>query len=385
MPRCSRPLQPPPKRRRSPPLPRARTEKVDAQPALPIFTPTEVKSTGSVTIGGRRIAYQAVAGTLVVHSKDWDDTWPLEAKADPKAAKDDDDDKPKAEASMFYTAYFRNGAPAANRPVTFLFNGGPGSSTIWLHMGAFGPIRVQTADARHTPAAPYATFNNDQSLLDVSDLVFIDAPGTGFSRIAGKDKEKAFYGVDQDIDAFAQFITQFLSKYGRWNSPKYVFGESYGTMRGAGLALALQNRDVDLNGLILLSNILNWDVMPDDPQVNPGIDMPYIVALPTYAATGLVPQPRRRPAGGAAHFPRRGRSLRDRRLCGRFDQGQRASRCRAPAHRRAARRLHRPQHSLSAQDQLRIEYGAFQKELFGDQALTVGTLDTRFIGATLDP
>ena len=115
--------------------------------------------------------------------------------------------------------------------------------------------------------------------------MFIDAPGTGFSRIAGKDKEKAFYGVDQDIDAFTQFITQFLSKYGRWNSPKYVFGESYGTMRGAGLALALQNKDVDLNGVILLSDILNWDLLPDDPQVNPGIDLPYVVSLPTYAAT----------------------------------------------------------------------------------------------------
>ena len=170
------------------------------------------------------------------------------------------------------------------RPVTFLFNGGPGSSTVWLRMGAFGPVRVVTADGRHTNA-PYSVVNNDQTLLDASDLVFIDAPGTGFSRIAGKDKEKSFYGVDQDIDAFTKFITQFLTKYGRWSSPKYVFGESYGTMRGAGLALSLQKADVDLNGLILLSDILNWDFMPDDPQLNPGIDMPYIVALPTYAAT----------------------------------------------------------------------------------------------------
>ena len=144
-------------------------------------------------------------------------------------------------------------------------------------MGAFGPARVQTVDTRHTPAAPYAVVNNDQSLLDASDLVFVDAPGTGFSRIGGKDKDKAFYGVDQDIDAFTQFITQFLSKYGRWNSPKYIFGESYGTMRAAGLALALQNKDVDLNGVILLSDILAWDLLPDDPQVNPGNDFPYVM------------------------------------------------------------------------------------------------------------
>jgi carboxypeptidase C (cathepsin A) len=256
---------------------------VKLEPAQPLFKPTEVKSTGSVTVGGKRIAYQAVAGTLVVHSKGWEDTDALEAAA--KKGDDEDDDKPKAEASMFYTAYFRNGVPAANRPILFLFNGGPGSSTVWLHMGAFGPVRVETADAVHTPPAPYGVVNNDQSLLDVSDLVFIDAPGTGFSRIAGKEKEKAFYGVDQDVYAFTQFITQFLSKYGRWNSPKYVFGESYGTMRGAGLALSLQNKDVDLNGLILLSDILNWDFLPDDPQINPGVDYPYIVSLPTYSAT----------------------------------------------------------------------------------------------------
>ena len=155
-------------------------------------------------------------------------------------------------------------------------------------MAADGGVRAGAgadADAKHSPPAPYSTVDNDQSLLDASDLVFIDAPGTGFSRIAGKDKEKAFYGVDQDIDAFTKFITQFLTRYGRWNSPKYVFGESYGTMRGAGLALSLQNADVDLNGVILLSDILNWDFMPDDPQLNPGIDMPYVVALPTYAAT----------------------------------------------------------------------------------------------------
>ena len=151
-----------------------------SSPAKPIFTTSEQHSRGSVTVGGRRIAYRAVAGTLVVHGKDWDDVGPLEEAAAP-AAKDKDDEKPKAEASMFYVAYFRDGAPSASRPVTFLFNGGPGSSTVWLHMGAFGPVRVETADGRHTPAAPYRVVSNDQSLLDASDLVFIDAPGTGFS------------------------------------------------------------------------------------------------------------------------------------------------------------------------------------------------------------
>ena len=137
---------------------------------------------------------------------------------------------------MFYVAYFKTGDKNTQRPVTFLYNGGPGSSTVWLHMGAFGPKRVVTPDDSHTPAAPYPVVNNDYSLLDVSDLVFVDAPGTGFSRISGKDNEKAFYGVDQDAQAFADFITQFLAKYGRWNSPKYLFGESYGTTRAAVLS-----------------------------------------------------------------------------------------------------------------------------------------------------
>src|SRR6185437_8478064 len=238
------------------------------------FKPTAVTSAGSVTVGGVRIAYTAVAGTLIVRPDDSD------ASAAPENGKSQ-----TPEASMFYAAYFKRGVPAAGRPITFLFNGGPGSSSEWLHMGAFGPVRVLTADHGHTPAAPYRTVNNDESLLDASDLVFVDAPGTGFSRIRGKDAEKSFYGVDQDINAFAVFIREFLSKYDRWNSPKYVFGESYGTMRAAGLSLALQKKAIDLNGVVLLSCILDWDLMPDDPQLNPSVDLPYVVALPSYAAT----------------------------------------------------------------------------------------------------
>jgi carboxypeptidase C (cathepsin A) len=354
----------------------------EAKTAKELFKPNEVRSTGTVLVAGQPVAYDAVAGTLVVHPKDWSDTDALDADTDKS---DKDKSGPKPEASMFYTAYFKQGTPAAGRPITFLFNGGPGSSTIWLHMGAFGPVRVVTADARHNGPAPYSTVNNDQSLLDASDLVFIDAPGTGFSRIAGKDKEKAFYGVDQDIHAFTDFITQFLTKYDRWNSPKYVFGESYGTMRGAGLAYALQNADVDLNGLILLSDILNWDFMPDDPQLNPGIDMPYIAALPTYAATawhfGKVPN---RPAdlrAFLAHVEQfattdyaaallKGNDLPD------------AERQRVAQQLSAYTGL---SVAYLLKTNLRIEYGAFQKELFGDKALTVGTLDTRFIGATIDP
>jgi len=359
------------------------TDKTDnANPGRAFFHPSETRSTGSVTVGGQPIAFDAVAGTLVVHAKYWSDTDALEAD---NAAKDDKDkNAPKPEASMFYTAYFKQGAAAASRPITFLFNGGPGSSTVWLRMGAFGPVRVVTADTRHTPA-PYTIVDNDQSLLDASDLVFIDAPGTGFSRIAGKDREKAFYGVDQDIDAFAQFITQFLTKYDRWSSPKYVFGESYGTMRGAGLALALQRKDVDLNGVILLSDILNWDFMPDDPQVNPGIDMPYIVTLPTYAATAWyfdkVPN---RPAD-LQTFLRQVEAFATSDYSAALLKGAELS---EPERQRIAAQLSAFT-GLSVpyllKSNLRIEYGAFQKEFLAEQGLTTGTLDTRFLGATLDP
>lgn len=374
----------PPHTKAKPPAKTAAATKLDtASPVRQFFKPSEVPSTGTLTVAGQPIPYDAVAGTLIIHPKDWEDTDAVEADADKSGDKSGDKAQPKPEASMFYTAYFKQGVPAAGRPITFLFNGGPGSSTVWLRMGAFGPVRIVTADTRHTPA-PYTVVDNDQSLLDVSDLVFIDAPGTGFSRIAGKEKEKSFYGVDQDIDAFTRFITQFLTKYGRWSSPKYIFGESYGTMRGAGLSLALQRADVDLNGVILLSNILNWDFMPDDPQVNPGIDMPYIAALPTYAATAyhfkkvqwsaglqsFLSQVERFATTDYAAALIQGNDLPD------------AERQRVARQLSAYTGLSIP---YLLKTNLRIEYGAFQKELLGEQGLTTGTLDTRFVGATLDP
>ena len=165
------------------------------------FQPDLSASEGSVTVEGQTIDYRAVAGTLVVHTKGYDDSLekPDGAGDKPDAAAKDkpdaDNSNPNAEASMFYVAYFKNGVPSRARPMTFVYNGGPGSASMWLHMGAFGPRRVVTADNSHTPAAPYSVVDNSFSLMDASDLVFVDAPGTGFSRIAGKDKEKAFYGT----------------------------------------------------------------------------------------------------------------------------------------------------------------------------------------------
>ena len=235
---------------------------------------------GTITVGGRKLTYQAEAGILVVHQKD-----PLDD--DPPPAEHHGSPPPQPpEASMSYVAYFQGDHENPQRPITFLFNGGPGSTTLWLHMGAFGPRRVLTADDSHSPAAPYKVVDNEYTLLDASDLVFVDAPGTGFGHLRGADKEKAFYGVDEDAHAFANFIVEFLSRHGRWNSPKYLFGESYGTTRASVLAYVLENeKSLDLNGVILLSAFLAMDDSADGPQFNPGIDQPYVLALPTYAAT----------------------------------------------------------------------------------------------------
>ena len=165
----------------------------------------------SLTMDGKPIPYTATAGNLLVRS-----------------------DSGEVVGSFFYVAYSKDGEEARKRPVTFVFNGGPGSSSIWLHMGSFAPVRVTTTDAGATPPAPYELKDNPYSLIDRTDLVFVDAMGTGFSRIVGKGDGKRFFGVDQDIRAFADFITRYVTVNNRWNSPKLLMGESYGTMRAAG-------------------------------------------------------------------------------------------------------------------------------------------------------
>lgn len=348
------------------------------------FKPESTVTSGSVTVGGQVIAYQAVAGTLIVHPKGWDDV-PRDPQAGKAQGVDDGEHKnPTAEASMFYVAYFKSGG--GPRPVTFLFNGGPGSATLWLHMGAFGPRRVVTATDAHTPAAPYAIVNNASSLLDVSDLVFIDAPGTGFSRVAGKDAEKAFFGVDPDAYAFAEFITQFLSKYQRWNSPKYLFGESYGTPRSAVLINELEaDRSIDFNGVILLSQILSFDLSPDRPTGNPGIDLPYETVLPTYAATAWyhhkLPGDHPDLAALLAEV--------ERFAMGDYARALAAGSDLDPAERTAvAQKLHDytglPVDYILKAD-LRIDGGEFRQTLESADDMTTGRLDTRFDGPDIDP
>src|ERR1700693_3379509 len=351
------------------------------------FKPESSTSTGTVTIGGQAIAYQAIAGTFIVHPKDWDDV-PRDPKSDrsgPAPAEEGGEPKnPTAEASMFYVAYFKNGGGA--RPVTFFYNGGPGSATMWLHMGAFGPRRIVTATDAHTPAAPYSLVNNASSLLDATDLVFIDAPGTGFSRIAGKDKEKAFFGVDQDAYAFAEFISQFLSKYGRWNSPKYLFGESYGTPRSAVLVNQLEaDRSIDFNGVILLSQILNFDLSPDRPTGNPGVDLPYQTVLPTYAATAWyhkkLPGEHKNLEALMAEVEQFAMGDYARALAAGSDLS-------AAGRATIADKLHQytglsVEYILKAD--LRIDGGEFRQNLRGEDGMTTGRLDSRFSGPDIDP
>jgi carboxypeptidase C (cathepsin A) len=337
---------------------------------------------GSVIIGGKSLVYQAEAGVMVVHVKD-----PLDE--DPPPPREDRSGLPPPplppEASMSYVGYFRGEKEDSRRPITFLFNGGPGSSTVWLHMGAFGPKRVRTADDTHSAAAPYRVVDNEYSLIDVSDLVFVDAPGTGFGHLRGADKEKAFYGVDQDAHAFANFIVEFLSRHKRWNSPKYLFGESYGTTRAAVLANILQNQqELDLNGVILLSQILNFDDSVDAPQFNPGVDLPYVLALPTYTATAWYHH--KLPEQPAALEP----LLREVEGFAIGDYAQALAAGSTLGAERAsaiAAKLH-AYTGLSAdyieRANLRVNGGEFEKTLLGAET-TTGRLDTRFSGPTLDP
>jgi len=366
---------------------KSNSKKSDEPPPPKHFKAGQQASKGSVTVGGQHIDYDAIAGTLVVHPKGWDDV--------PQNSPPDEDKNPRPEASMFYVAYFKspsdkqsaaNGGAAVERPITFIFNGGPGSASVWLHMGAWGPRRVVTADDTHTPAAPYAIINNNYCLLDASDLVFIDAPGAGFSRIAGKDRETAFYGVDPDAQAFANFIVEFLSKYGRWNSPKYIFGESYGTTRSAVLISVLETEKlVDFNGVILLSQILNFDNNSDQPELNPGMDLPYQLTLPTLAAAAWyhhkLPDQRAELAPLLQEVEEY--AMNDYALA--LGKGAALS---AEERATVATKLHSyiglpVDYILKAN--LRVNGPMFEKTLQQNTDTTTGRLDARFSGPTIDP
>jgi len=328
-------------------------EKVEPAPA-PAVTHHKI------TVDGKLIPYTATAGTIdLTNGKD------------------------KTIGRMFYVAYTEEGvSDATTRPVTFCYNGGPGSSTLWLEMGSFGPMRVEVADAQPTPPPPYEIAPNPESLIDVTDLVFIDAMGTGYSRIVGEGKPKDFYGTDPDVAAFGQFIERWVGKNQRWNSPKFLLGESYGTTRNAGLLAWLQRQGMAFNGAVMISSYLNaYDDFNGPPFAN---DLPYELYLPTMAATAwyhdkLDPKPadlgallaevRTFAMGEYAAALAKGSQLGD-------------------AERDAvAAKLHEytamPVDFLREAN-LRIDPSRFEKELLRDERRTVGRLDARYLGIDHD-
>jgi carboxypeptidase C (cathepsin A) len=361
-------------------------EKKAPEPASLPVVQADSTTEGSVTVKGQAIAYTAVAGTLTVGATNAQDAMlgldgKLLADSGEKSPEKVDDAAPTAR--IFYTAYFKKGAAAESRPVTFLYNGGPGSSTMWLHMGSFGPKRVVTTDTVHDAAAPYKIVSNEYSLLDVSDLVFIDAPATGFSRVFGKGKEDAFFGLDPDAHAFERFIRRFLTKYGRWNSPKYLFGESYGTPRSAVLSADLRN--VDLNGIVLLSAILSFDNSADGPAANPGVDQAYALALPTYAATAWYHKKATNAPATLEPFLAEVEQFALGEYMSALLLGSDLPDTRKQA---VAAKLHDYTGLPLAyilKSNLRIAGGAFSKTLQEPDGITTGRLDTRYEGPDYDP
>src|SRR6185295_5029451 len=230
----------------------------------------------SVVIDGKSIAYTATAGTLIVRN----------AKDEPAA-------------SVGYTAYTKKDADLTNRPITFAYNGGPGSSSIWLHMGALGPRRVVTVDSGPTPPPPYDVVDNNWSVIDKTDLVMIDPVGTGFSRAVGDSKDKDFWGVDPEIESVSRFIKEYVSANGRWRSPKFLLGESYGSTRSGGIAKYLEtNENMGLNGVILVSVALDIEAIFGWP----GNDRPYPLILPSFAAVAALHKALPNPPGELEPF-----------------------------------------------------------------------------------
>ena len=238
---------------------------------------------GTVSLrNGQHLPYTAQAGILAVGGTDAQD---LEVSAPDRLTGIVHTPEDGAIAAMSYVAYFADNVDPRTRPIIFLYDGGPSVSTRTLLVGSFGPIVADLPGLHHFAGGPYNFTNNVDSLLDVADLVFVDPPGTGYGRIQGRNAARAFYGIDGDAAAYDRFIRRFLSKYSRGESPKYLFGHSYGTTRNAVLARMLEEDGVDLNGVIADGSFLNRDDFPDAASGIPGTDNPYILQLSTFAAT----------------------------------------------------------------------------------------------------
>jgi carboxypeptidase C (cathepsin A) len=315
----------------------------------PIVTHHEMR------IGGRALKYTATTGFLPIKSATGD-----------------------VEARLFFMAYTLDDAgDAAKRPLMFSFNGGPGSSSVWLHLGALGPRRVKMRPDGGMPAAPYELVDNDQSWLDRTDLVFIDPVGTGYSRPAKPELGSKFWTLDGDIQSVGEFIRLYLTRYRRWASPLFLVGESYGTTRAAGLAGQLIDRGIAFNGIVLVSSILNFQTA----EFNKGNDLPYALFLPTYTATAWYHQ---RLAPELQKDLRTTLSEAEAFASGRYvealSRGDRLPADRRQAIARDVARFTGLSIEYVEQSNLRIEIQRFCKELLRREGRTVGRLDSRFTG-----
>lgn len=327
----------------------------------------------TTTIDGQAIAYTVTTGVIV-----------LKEEAEKKGEEEGISEGETPKASIFFIAYTRDDVQdPASRPLTFSFNGGPGSSSVWLHLGVLGPRRVLLNDDGFAPPPPFRLVDNEASLLDITDLVFIDPVSTGFSRPVPGEKAKEFHGFKKDIESVGDFIRLYTSRYQRWLSPKFLIGESYGTTRAAGLSGYLQERHgLWLNGIMLVSAILDFQTA----DFNPGNDLPYLLFLPTYAATAWY--------HGRLPADLQAQPLRDvLNQVETFVMGEYAlallQGARLPAEQRTAIARQLARFTGLSQDyvertDLRIEIFRFVKELLRDQRRTVGRLDSRYTGIDRD-
>jgi len=326
----------------------------------------------TITLSGQTISYTALAGTLI-----------LKEESEKKGEAEGESEGEKARAAIFFIAYLRDDVTdSANRPVIFSFNGGPGSSSVWLHLGLLGPKRVLMDEDGNPSPPPYNLVENEFSLLDVCDMVFIDPVSTGYSRPVTGEKAKAFHGFSKDVESVGNFIRLFVTRYQRWNSPKFLIGESYGTTRAAGLSGYLQERfGMYLNGIILVSVVLDFSTL----LFTPGNDLPYLLFLPTYTATAWYHK--RLADDLQADLQKALREARN------FSLGVYASALLKGADLPAAEEAEIVQKlayftGLSQEyirrTRLRINIYRFCKELLRDERRTVGRLDSRFKGIDRD-
>ena len=349
--------------------PEAATEKAAEKPGEKSEKPRDekkppeekiVQTKHTVRIGGEEIKYTATAGTILLKLED----------GTPKA-------------SVFFIAYTKDDVTdVTKRPVTFTFNGGPGSASIWLHLGAFGPRRVEMGDAGSLLPPPYKLVDNESSLLDVTDLVFIDPVSTGFSRAVPGEAPKQFHGIEEDIQSVGDFIRLYASRNKRWSSPKFLTGESYGTTRAAGLSGYLQDRyGMYLNGIILISTILNFQTLEFDR----GNDLPYILYLPTY--TAIAWYHKKLPADLQADLQKalnESRAFASGEYADALMAGDAISAVRRSAISQKLSRLTGLSTEYIDRSNLRIEIQRFDKELLRSERRTVGRLDGRFKGIDED-